>query len=85
FVLEQNYPNPFNPKTTIGYVLKERSNVKLSVYNLVGEEVAILINEPQEQGYHRVDFEAKDLPSGVYIYKLSTDNFTSVKKMVLMK
>ncbi|MCS7052904.1 MAG: T9SS type A sorting domain-containing protein [Ignavibacterium sp.] len=85
FVLEQNYHNQFNQKTKIGYVLKERSNVKLSVYNLVGEEVAVLINEPKEQGYHRVDFDAKDLPSGVYVYKLSTDNFTSVKKMVLMK
>ena len=85
YSLEQNYPNPFNPSTSIGYVLKEKSAVKLSVFNMVGEEVAVLVDQTQDQGYYKVDFNASNLPSGIYLYKLSTDNFTSMKKMVLIK
>lgn len=85
FALEQNYPNPFNPSTLIGYVLKEKSSVRLSVLNIIGEELAVLVNEEQEKGYHSVNFNASNLPSGIYLYKLQAGNFTAMKKMILMK
>jgi photosystem II stability/assembly factor-like uncharacterized protein len=85
FVLEQNYPNPFNPTTTIGYVLQEKTNTKLSLINVIGEEVAILVNEEQDKGYHKVDLNASNLPSGVYLYKLQAGNFTETKKLMLLK
>lgn len=85
FTLEQNYPNPFNPSTLIGYVLKEKSSVRLSVHNIIGEELAVLINETQDKGYHSVNFNAQNLPSGVYLYKLQAGDFTAMKKMILMK
>ncbi len=83
--LNQNYPNPFNPSTKIAYVLKEKTNVKLLVMNALGEEVAVLVNQTQEQGYHQLDFNASNLPSGIYFYSLQTDNFSETKKMLLMK
>ncbi len=58
YALEQNFPNPFNPTTTIGYVLKEKSNAKLILLNAIGEEIAVLVNEEQDKGYHKVDFNA---------------------------
>ncbi len=85
YSLEQNYPNPFNPSTKIAYVLKEKTNVKLLVMNALGEEVAVLVNQTQEQGYHQLDFNASNLPSGIYFYSLQTDNFSETKKMLLMK
>ncbi len=85
FVLEQNYPNPFNPTTTIGYVLQEKASTKLTLMNAIGEEVAILVNEEQEKGYHKVDLNAHNLPSGVYLYKLQAGNFTESKKLMLLK
>ena len=85
FALEQNYPNPFNPTTTIGYVLQEKGNTKLTLINLIGEEVAILVNEEQEKGYHKVEVNAANLPSGVYLYKLQAGNFTETKKLMLLK
>ncbi len=89
FVLEQNYPNPFNPVTTIGYVLKEKSNAKLILLNAIGEEVTVLLNEEQDKGYHKVEFNAVNLPSGVYFYQLSATGgageFMSTKKMLLLK
>jgi hypothetical protein len=85
FVLLQNYPNPFNPTTTIGYVLKEKSNAKLILLNAIGEEVAVLINEEQEKGYHKVEFNAANLPSSVYFYRIQAGDFMSVKKMLLLK
>ena len=85
FALEQNYPNPFNPTTTIGYVLQEKSNAKLSMINILGEEVAILVNEEQDKGFHKVDLNGANLPSGVYLYKLHAGNFTETKKMLLLK
>ncbi len=85
YVLNQNYPNPFNPSTKIAYVLKEKTNVKLLVMNALGEEVAVLVNQTQEQGYHQLDFNASNLPSGIYFYSLQTDNFSETKKMLLMK
>ena len=58
YTLEQNYPNPFNPTTTIGYVLQEKSNAKLTLLNSLGEEIAVLVNEEQDKGYHKVEFDA---------------------------
>ncbi len=85
FLLEQNYPNPFNPTTTIGYGLKDKSHVKITILNSIGEEVASLINEEKESGYHTVEFNAANLPSGVYFYQLNAGSFIETKKMILLK
>lgn len=85
FNLEQNYPNPFNPNTTINYSLAEISAVTLKVYDVLGNEVATLVNTTQEAGKHNVKFDAAKLASGLYIYTLNTGNFTSSKKMMLLK
>jgi photosystem II stability/assembly factor-like uncharacterized protein len=85
YALEQNYPNPFNPTTTIGYVLKEKSNAKLILLNAIGEEVAVLVNEEQEKGFHKVDFNASTLASGVYFYRLQAGSFVQTRKMILLK
>ena len=85
YSLEQNYPNPFNPSTTISYGLKEKSDVKLTLLNSLGEEVAILVNEEQDKGYHKVEFNAANLSSGVYFYKLVAGNFIDTKKMILLR
>lgn len=85
FTLEQNYPNPFNPSTTIKYTLGERSAVTLKVYDVLGNEVANLVNTTQEAGQHSINFDASSLSSGLYIYTLNTGNFTSSKKMMLLK
>jgi photosystem II stability/assembly factor-like uncharacterized protein len=85
YKLEQNYPNPFNPTTTIGFGIPEKVNVKLSVLNILGEEIKILLNEEKEAGYHSIDFNASDLPSGVYFYKLVTGSYSSTKKMILLR
>jgi hypothetical protein len=85
FALYQNYPNPFNPSTTISYDLPERSRVKLSVYNLLGQEVATLVNTEQEPGRYNVKFDASGLPSGIYFYRLEAGRFIEQKKMILIK
>jgi hypothetical protein len=85
FALYQNYPNPFNPSTTISYDLPVRSRVKLVIYNLLGQEVATLVNGEQEPGRYNVKFDASGLPSGVYFYTLQTPYFTKTNKMVLVK
>jgi hypothetical protein len=85
FGLDQNYPNPFNPTTSINFSLAEPSFVKLAVYNLLGEEVALLKNEFMTAGSFNVTFDAASLPSGMYLYKLETAQFSSVRKMMLMK
>jgi hypothetical protein len=85
FSLDQNYPNPFNPSTKISYNLAERSNVTLTVYDVLGSEVASLVNTTQEAGVHSVTFDASALSSGLYIYKITAGNFTSSKKMMLLK
>ncbi len=85
FNLEQNYPNPFNPSTQIKYTLAEQSNVTLKVYDVLGNEVANLVNKNQNAGSYNVNFDASGLASGLYIYKLSAGNFTSSKKMLLLK
>ena len=85
FALYQNYPNPFNPTTTISYDLPQRSRVKLSIYNLLGQEVATLVDKEQEPDRYNVKFDASGLPSGVYFYTLQTPYFAKTNKMVLVK
>jgi hypothetical protein len=85
YSLMQNYPNPFNPTTKIQYSLPEASNVKLSVYNSIGQEVMQLVNENQTVGRYIVDLNAQNLPSGVYFYRLQTGKFVETKKMLLIK
>jgi len=85
FKLEQNYPNPFNPSTTIQYQLPEESKVTLKVYDILGGEVATLVNEEQDAGYKEVKFNATNCASGMYVYRLSAGNFISTKKMMLLK
>jgi hypothetical protein len=85
YELSANYPNPFNPSTVINYAVKEAGLVRLKVYDILGAEVAELVNETKEAGYHSIEFNASQLPSGVYIYTLQVNSFTSSKKMLLMK
>ena len=85
FELFQNYPNPFNPSTQISYQLPENSFVNLVVYNIIGQKVAELVNQEKTSGKYSVKFDASNLPSGVYIYKLQAGEFSSVKKMLLTK
>ena len=85
YSLEQNFPNPFNPSTTINYGLKEKGDVRITLLNSIGEEVAILVNEEKDKGYHKVEFDGSKLTSGVYFYKLVAKDFVSTKKMILQK
>ena len=85
YLLEQNYPNPFNPTTTIGFGLQNKSNVKITILNSIGEEVAFVLNEEKEAGYHKVEFNASTLPSGVYFYQLKAGEFSETRKMILLK
>ena len=85
FTLNQNYPNPFNPSTTISYGLKSASDVQLTVYNVLGQKVTTLVNQKQQAGKYQVQFDASNLASGTYIYKISAGEFVSVKKLLLMK
>jgi hypothetical protein len=88
FALQQNYPNPFNPSTTIKYHLPEKSFVNLRIFNVVGEEVALLINEEMPAGIHTKIFDAATLPSGIYFYTLRINDgseFVKTNKMILLK
>jgi endo-1,4-beta-xylanase len=85
FNLSNNYPNPFNPSTTIKFALPKSSKVRLSVYNLLGQEVAVVLNQNVNAGYHEITFNGSDLSSGVYFYKLVAGEFIRVKKMMLVK
>ncbi|MBS1514566.1 MAG: T9SS type A sorting domain-containing protein [Bacteroidetes bacterium] len=85
YVLNQNYPNPFNPTTNIKYSIPTGGLVKLSIYNLLGKEVASLINRYQEAGSYSIEFNGSELASGVYIYKLTSGNTVVTKKMNLIK
>jgi ligand-binding sensor domain-containing protein len=85
FKLEQNYPNPFNPTTTIRYELPKSAFVHLTVFNLLGQAVRTLVNETEQAGYKSVSFNAGNLVSGMYFYRIQAGNFTDVKKMVLVK
>lgn len=85
FALEQNFPNPFNPTTSIKYSIPADQRVKLNVYNLLGENVMTLVNGTQKAGQHEVRFDASNLASGIYFYKLEAGSHSSIKKMMLMK
>lgn len=85
YKLFQNFPNPFNPSTKISYKIKKEGNVSLTVFNLVGQEISVLVNEKQSAGNYEVEFDASDLTSGVYLYKLQINGFTSVKRMTVLK
>ncbi len=85
FILEQNYPNPFNPSTTIEFGIPENQFVTLAVYNLLGEQVGLLVNENLSAGYYRTTWNASDLPSGIYFYKLSAGDISLSNKMILMQ
>jgi len=85
FALEQNYPNPFNPSTTIKFSIPVETDVRLNVYNTLGQEVAEIINSRLKEGYHEAKFDAVDLTSGIYFYRLEADKFVDVKKMIIIK
>ena len=85
FVLQQNYPNPFNPSTTISFSIPSAGFTSLKVYDILGNEVATLLNEEKPAGNFEVSFDASSLSSGTYFYKLSAGSFTEVKKMILIK
>lgn len=85
FVLYQNFPNPFNPSTSISYQIPNRSSVTLRVFNLLGIEVALLVNETQSAGSYKVEFNARNLSSGIYFYQLKVGSFIETKKLSLLK
>lgn len=85
FALEQNYPNPFNPSTVIKFQVPENSHITIKAYDVLGKEVAVLVNEELNSGYYSVEFNALGLSSGVYYYTLKADNFYSTNKMILIK
>ena len=85
FSLSQNYPNPFNPLTMINYSLAKEEFVKISVYNVLGQEVSVLINKIQKAGKHYVQFNGSNFATGLYFYKIESAGFTDVKKMILLK
>lgn len=85
YLLEQNYPNPFNPHTTIKFQIPKDDIVTLKIFNILGQEVTTLINEKRSAGYYDIKWNATNVPSGVYFYKLTAGNFTSIKKMLLVK
>jgi hypothetical protein len=81
----KNYPNPFNPSTTISYTLRENTYVKLTIYDRLGREVKTIVDESQSAGIHTVEFTASNLPSGIYFYRIKTNERTEVRKMILAK
>jgi len=85
FSLDQNYPNPFNPSTKITYSVSQESPVTIKVFDLIGQEIAVLVDDVKEPGYYSVTFNALGLSSGIYIYQMRAGNFTSVKKMSILK
>ena len=85
FELSQNYPNPFNPTTNINFVMPEQAHVRLTVYDILGRQVATLVNEVVASGSHTVNFDASTLSSGMYIYRMETGNITKTNKMMLIK
>jgi hypothetical protein len=85
FALNQNYPNPFNPSTAIKFAVPKISNVKIAVYDITGREIATIVDEQMNAGYYSIQWNASNIASGIYFYKLQTEDFVSVKKMILLK
>jgi hypothetical protein len=85
YTLSQNYPNPFNPSTTIQYSIPQGSTVRIKVFDIMGKEIKTLVDEYQQKGIYTIDFNAANLSSGVYFYSLTAGDYTSTKKMVLLK
>jgi len=85
FELEQNFPNPFNPGTIISYSVPTSSFINLKVYDILGNEIAVLVNEEKQAGNYQINFDASKLTGGVYFYQLRTNSFVDTKKMILMK
>jgi len=85
YSLEQNYPNPFNSYTTISYSIIKDGLVTLKVFDILGNEVAILVNETQSVRHYQINFNGGNLPSGIYFYTLTSGSFTSTKKLILLK
>ncbi|HPN38544.1 MAG TPA: T9SS type A sorting domain-containing protein [Melioribacteraceae bacterium] len=85
YSLQQNYPNPFNPSTKIQFNIPKESAINLSVYNMLGQLVTIIYNGKLKSGTHNFEFDGSNFSSGIYFYKLETDNFVSIKKMTLIK
>jgi uncharacterized protein (DUF2141 family) len=85
FVLEQNYPNPFNPVTAISYEVPVKNHVILKVYDIIGNQVAVLVNKEQTAGAYNITWDASAMPSGVYFYRLNAGSFEQIRKMILMK
>lgn len=85
FELAQNYPNPFNPSTTIKFSIPQSSNVTLKIFNTLGQEVKTLLSQNMESGLHTINFDASELNSGIYFYRLDADQFSEVRKMTLIK
>ena len=83
--LAQNFPNPFNPTSTITFSLPSAQTVRLTVYNILAQEVATLVNGKEEAGSWSVNFDASNLTSGIYLYRLQAEKYTEVRKMVLLK
>lgn len=83
--LYQNYPNPFNPVTTIGYVLEREATVQLAIYNLLGDRIAVIVDEQQQPGEYHVDYHAETLAAGVYLYRLRTEHGQLTRRFILLK
>jgi len=83
--LSQNYPNPFNPSTQISYTIPKASAVTLTIYDILGRQVATLVNAKNEPGEHSISWNALSVPSGVYFYRIVAGSFVQTKKMMLMK
>ncbi len=85
YILEQNYPNPFNPTTVISYSIPTASHVSVKVFDVLGNTITTLVNKTQAIGSYKVNFNASELSNGIYFYKISANEFTSIKKMMLIK
>jgi len=85
YSMEPAYPNPFNPTATIRYALPKADRVRITVYNMLGQRVRVLINKRQNAGHHEVTFHSRQLASGVYLYRIVAGDFTKVKKITLVK
>jgi hypothetical protein len=85
YSLQQNYPNPFNPSTKINFGLKKAGNVEVTIYNILGNKIATLLNGFQSAGNHSVIFDAAKFSSGVYLYRIVTNEFIQTRKMILEK